>query len=87
MKPAPDLRLAVGTLAAWAALLWGLSRSAGVVALAALVALCGAGLLAVLGRRWYRPALAAAAIALVLAPLAARLQADQGRPAGAAGGK
>jgi competence protein ComEC len=75
---APDLRLALGAVAGWGALIWGLSRSAVTVAVAALVALVIAGILARAPRRVsarYLLAFAACCIAVVLAPLAARLQA------------
>ncbi|MGI8664529.1 MAG: ComEC/Rec2 family competence protein, partial [Jatrophihabitans sp.] len=81
--PTADLRLAVGVLAAWAALLWGLARSATAVAVAATVLLLAVLLLAWWARR--RPCLsglafATATMALVLAPLAARLhQAHDGQ--------
>ncbi|MBV9822907.1 MAG: ComEC/Rec2 family competence protein, partial [Actinobacteria bacterium] len=85
MTEALDLRLAVGVLVGWAAVLWGLGRSAAVVGLAVLGALLAAAVLAIgaaacgVGPRW-RPVLhagafAACCAAVLLAPLAVRLHA------------
>jgi competence protein ComEC len=71
-----DLRLGLGALAGWAAVLWGLGHSAGAVALAAGAAVLGTAVLALPARR--RPVLfigafAACCAAALLAPLAVRL--------------
>lgn len=71
-----DLRLGLGALAGWAAVLWALGHSAVAVALAVLVALLAAALLAFAGR--WQPVLligafAACCSAALLAPLAVRL--------------
>lgn len=76
MDRPPDLRLALGVLAAWIALLWGLAASALTVAIITGALLLIVGVIAIGGHR--RPklsvlAFAAATMALVLAPLAARL--------------
>ncbi|HEX8095111.1 MAG TPA: hypothetical protein VF542_14880, partial [Jatrophihabitans sp.] len=76
MSEPVDLRLGVGALAGWVAVLWGLGRSAGVVAVAAGVLVLATGLLALPARR--RPVLfigafAACCAAALLAPLAVRL--------------
>ncbi|HEY0167773.1 MAG TPA: ComEC/Rec2 family competence protein [Jatrophihabitans sp.] len=73
-----DLRLGLGALAGWAAVLWALGHGAGAVALAALAAALAAALLA-FAARW-RPVLligafAACCSSALLAPLAARLHA------------
>lgn len=73
-----DLRLGLGALAGWAAVLWALGHSAVAVALAVLVAVLAAALLA-LAARW-QPVLlvgafAACCVAALLAPLAVRLHA------------
>lgn len=71
-----DLRLAVGALAAWVAVIWGLGRSAGTAALAATAVVVLTVALLCLAR--HRPrllvvAFAACCVALVLPPLAVRL--------------
>jgi competence protein ComEC len=71
-----DLRLGLGALAGWAAVLWALGHSGVAVALAVLVALLAAALLAFAGR--WQPVLligafAACCSAALLAPLAVRL--------------
>lgn len=73
-----DLRLGLGALAGWAAVLWALGHSAAAVALAVLSALLAAALLAFAGR--WQPVLlvgafAACCSAALLAPLAVRLHA------------
>lgn len=76
MNEPVDLRLAIGALAGWAAVLWGLGQSAVHVALAvAVMVLVGAVLLA--AARWWQvlhiAAFAACCSAVLLAPLAVRL--------------
>ncbi|MDQ1722473.1 MAG: competence protein ComEC [Pseudonocardiales bacterium] len=71
-----DLRLALGALAGWAAVLWGLGHSASAVALAVVAAVLAAAVLA-FAARW-RPVLFVGAFAgccsaALLAPLAVRL--------------
>ncbi|MDQ2839152.1 MAG: hypothetical protein M3Y89_17355, partial [Actinomycetota bacterium] len=71
-----DLRLALAVLLAWVAVLWGLTRSAATVAAVTGALLVAVGMLVLAGRRRSRltaAAFAAATVALVLAPLAARL--------------
>jgi competence protein ComEC len=71
-----DLRLGVGALAGWVAVLWGLGHSAGAVAVAAGVAVLGTAVLALPARRWpvlFIGAFAACCAAALLAPLAVRL--------------
>jgi competence protein ComEC len=74
--PAVDLRLVLAAAAGWLAVLWGLSATSASVAGVAIGSFAG-GLAALrLGRRWpacYAFALALSVIALLLAPLAARL--------------
>ncbi|HET6209452.1 MAG TPA: DUF4131 domain-containing protein, partial [Jatrophihabitans sp.] len=74
-----DLRLAIAALAGWAAVLWGLGRGPRTVGLAALTVLLVAALTVALGRRPRSRAAAfvLATLALLLAPLAVRL--DQAR--------
>lgn len=60
-REAPDLRLASGAITAWAAVLWGLSRSAGLVAAAAVVLLIAGLLIVVL-------VIAAPKVGLFIAP-------------------
>ena len=73
-----DLRLGLGALAGWAAVLWALAHSAAAVALAVLVAVSAAALLA-FAARWqpvlWIGAFAACCSAVLLAPLAVRLHA------------
>lgn len=83
MTDRPDLRLGVGVLAGWAAVLWGLGHSAVAVALAALAMVLTAALLAWTAR--WRPVLFAGAFAAccsaaLLAPLAVRLHAAHDGP-------
>ncbi len=76
MSQPPDLRLGLGALAGWAAVLWGLGHSAGAVAVAAGVAVLGTAVLALAARRWpvlFIGAFAACCAAALLAPLAVRL--------------
>lgn len=68
-----DLRLALGVLAGWLAVIWGLGRSAFTVAGAAAVLLVVLGLLVRYGRRLSGLAFAVATAAVLLAPLAGRL--------------
>lgn len=71
-----DLRLAIGALAAWVAVIWGLGGGAVAVALAAAAAVVLTVVLLTLARRRPRVlvmAFAACCVALVLPPLAARL--------------
>ncbi|MDT0260386.1 ComEC/Rec2 family competence protein [Jatrophihabitans lederbergiae] len=71
-----DLRLAVGAMAAWAAVIWGLGRSASTAAIGAAVAVVLTVLLLGTGRRCPRllpVAFAACCVVLVLPPLSARL--------------
>ena len=71
-----DLRLGIGALAGWVAVLWGLGHSAGAVALAAGALALGTVLLALPARRWpalFIGAFATCCAAAVLAPLAVRL--------------
>ena len=68
-----DLRLAIGALAGWAALLWGLGQSAVAVAVAAAVAVLASAALAVAARllpALYIAAFAGCCAAALLAPLA-----------------
>jgi competence protein ComEC len=85
MKQPVDLRLAAATLAAWLGALWGLGRSAGTVAELTVVLLVLGGALGLAGRD--RPGLNGVAfgcvtIAIVLAPLAARLHQARGSQLG-----
>jgi competence protein ComEC len=74
-----DLRLAGAAITGWAAVLWGLGRAAGTVGLVAAIMLLAAVLALGLGHRpWSRVvAFLLATAALLLAPLAVRL--DQAR--------
>ncbi|HEV2887820.1 MAG TPA: ComEC/Rec2 family competence protein [Jatrophihabitans sp.] len=78
MSQPVDLRLALGALAGWAAVLWGLGHSATAVALAVLAAVLVAAVLA-FAARWqpvlFVGAFAACCSAALLAPLAVRLHA------------
>jgi len=73
-----DLRLALGVLAGWAAVLWGLGANAATVAVTVAALLLGAAALAV-AARWlpvlFVGAFAACCAAALLAPLAVRLHA------------
>jgi competence protein ComEC len=72
----PDIRLAVGALAGWAAVLWGLSQSALAVALLAGSALASGLIFGWAGRRYsglFGLAFALCTVAVLLGPLAARL--------------
>jgi competence protein ComEC len=71
-----DLRLATATLAGWAALIWGLGRSARTVVAAVVALLVVLALLLALGRRWRRSdqlVFLLASMVVLLAPLAVRL--------------
>jgi competence protein ComEC len=82
-RPVVDLRLALPAGAGWLAVLWGLGRSPGHVLLVATLALLLTVLLTVIGGRqgrWYVPAAACCAVAMVLLPLAARLHRARDSP-------
>ncbi|MDQ1739942.1 MAG: competence protein ComEC [Pseudonocardiales bacterium] len=71
-----DLRLGIGALTGWAAVLWALGHSGGAVGVAAGVAVLATILLALSARRWavlFIGAFAACCAAALLAPLAVRL--------------
>jgi competence protein ComEC len=84
LRPAPvDLRLALPAAAGWLAVLWGLGRSPGPVLGAGLLATALTVLTGLAGRRnggWYPVAASCCAVAMVLLPLAARMQRARDSP-------